>query len=82
VIVRAAVGRRAAKYVSAHDLRRSCAERLVSAGIPEREVSRVLRHANVDTTRRFYAPGTVQESAGIIRELLSVPRYNELVEST
>lgn len=82
VIVRAAVGARAAKYASAHDLRRSCAERLVSAGIPEREVSRVLRHANVDTTRRFYAPGTVQESAGIIRELLSVPRYNELVEST
>jgi hypothetical protein len=24
----------------------------------------------------------MQESAGIIRELLSVPRYNELVEST
>jgi integrase len=59
------------KFASAHDLRRSCAERLVSAGIPEREVSRILRHASVETTRRHYAPGTVQESARIIRERLA-----------
>lgn len=71
VIVRPATGKTKAKYASAHDLRRSCAERLTSAGIPEREVSRVLRHASVETTRRHYAPGTVQESAGIIRKALS-----------
>jgi integrase len=71
VIVRPAVGKGKPKYASAHDLRRSCAERLVSAGVPEREVSRVLRHADVQTTRRHYAPGTVQDSAGIIRRKLT-----------
>jgi hypothetical protein len=43
----------------------------VSAGVPEREVGRVLRHASVETTRNHYAPGTVQESACVIRALLS-----------
>lgn len=71
VIVRAAVGDGKPKYASAHDLRRSCAERLVAAGVPEREVARVLRHASIDTTRKHYAPGTVQESAGIIRVYLN-----------
>ena len=74
VIVRPATGKSAAKYASAHDLRRSCAERLISAGVPEREVSRVLRHASIETTRRHYAPGTVQESAGIIRQSLGLVR--------
>jgi integrase len=77
VIVRPAAGDGEPKYASAHDLRRSCAERLIAAGVPEREVSRVLRHASVETTRRHYAPGTVQESAGVIRKLLTVPRYSE-----
>jgi integrase len=70
VIVRPAVGDKPAKYASAHDLRRSCAERLISAGVPEREVSRVWRHASIETTRRHYAPGTVQQSAGAIRAAL------------
>src|SRR4051794_23807671 len=73
VIVRPATGKGQAKFASAHDLRRSCAERLISAGVPEREVSRILRHASVETTRRHYAPGTVQESAGIIRKTLLSP---------
>jgi integrase len=58
------------KFASAHDLRRSYAERLITAGVPEREVSRVLRHASTETTRRHYTPGTVQGSAGIIRTRL------------
>lgn len=71
VIVRPKVGTGVPKFASAHDLRRSCADRLITAGVPEREVSRILRHADVQTTRRHYAPGTVQESAGIIRKLLA-----------
>lgn len=67
VVVVAAAGDGEPKFASAHDLRRSCAERLVSAGIPEREVARVLRHASIETTRKHYAPGNVQESARIIR---------------
>ncbi len=54
---------------------------MASAGVPEREIAKVLRHADVATTRKFYAPGTVQESAGIIREKLIVPRYIDTAES-
>jgi integrase len=67
VIVRVAELPTKSKHASAHDLRRSLAERLCDAGVPEREVSRVMRHADPLTTRRHYAPGTVQNAAGIIR---------------
>jgi len=55
------------KFASAHDLRRSLGERLQDAGVSERDVARVLRHQNVSTTRRHYAPGNVQQAAGAIR---------------
>ena len=71
-----------AKFASAHDLRRSCASRLATARVPEREIAKVLRHQDVETTRKYYAPGTVQESAGIIRDTLNVPRYITKSEST
>jgi integrase len=76
VVVEAGKGSKPPKYASAHDLRRSCADRLIDQGVPEREVQRVLRHASGETTRRHYAPGTVQRSAGIIRKAAGVPRYN------
>ncbi|SFI79374.1 Site-specific recombinase XerD [Planctomicrobium piriforme] len=61
---------RSAKYASAHDLRRSCAERLLDAGVPAEAVTRVLRHASFETTRRHYAPGDVQKIAETIRQCL------------
>jgi integrase len=83
VIVGPAAGDGKPNHESAHDLRRSYTERLEADGVPEREVSRVLRHASVETTRRRYAPEPVQELAGVIRSKLStVPRYNALAEST
>jgi integrase len=82
VIVLADNGKGKPKHVSAHDLRRTCAERLIKAGVDERDASRALRHASVETTRRYYAPGDTQTSAESIRERLSVPRYNESLEST
>jgi len=71
VVVTPAKGETPAKYASAHDLRRSLAERLYDAGCPEREVSRVMRHASAQTTRRHYAPGNVQKAAGVLREKLA-----------
>lgn len=59
-----------AKFASAHDLRRSCAERLVADGVAERDVMAVMRHADANTTRRHYAPATVQRSAANIRSQL------------
>ena len=70
VVVQPAKQGKVAKFASAHDLRRSCADRLVSAGVPERDVAAVMRHASVETTRRHYAPGSVQRSASVIREKL------------
>lgn len=69
-----------AKFASAHDLRRSCAQRLLDAGVSERDVQAVMRHASFETTRRHYAPGSVQKTAASIRETLagaaaSVPGY-------
>ena len=78
-----------AKFASAHDLRRSCAERLLDAGIPPIVITGVLRHASWETTRRHYAPGDVQRDAGVIREKLAdaqsetdVPRYSSAVGMT
>lgn len=58
-----------AKFASAHDLRRGCAERLLDAGVPPLIITRVLRHASWETTRRHYAPGDVQKDAEILREI-------------
>ena len=80
VVVQPARGGKPPKTASAHDLRRSCAERLIDAGVPEREVSRVLRHQKTDTTRRYYAPGNVQKSAGKIRLYLGTVPREEPVE--
>jgi hypothetical protein len=41
---------------------------MIAAGVPEREVARIMRHASIETIRRFYAPGNVQQSAGILRQ--------------
>jgi integrase len=73
--------KRKAKYASAHDLRRSCGERLVEAGVPETVICRVLRHTSWETTRRHYAPGDVQKEAAVLRSLLKpeVPAKEENV---
>jgi integrase len=68
-----------AKFASAHDLRRSCAERLREAGVPWEVVQAVMRHADLETTRRYYAPGHVQKSAAILRDCLS-PKPDQQVE--
>jgi integrase len=58
------------KFASAHDLRRSCADRLDGAGVDPRLIARVLRHKSYETTRRHYLKGDVQREAGRIREVL------------
>jgi len=58
------------KYASAHDLRRSCAERLLAAYVPQTIIGRLLRHASWETTRRHDAVGDFQRQAGVLRELL------------
>jgi integrase len=58
------------KYASSHDLRRSCADRLLGAGVPPMTIATVMRHASWQTTRRYYAPGDVQADAAVLRDCL------------
>lgn len=59
------------KYASAHDLRRSCGDRLRNAGVPPLVICRVMRHSSWETTRRHYAPGDVQSDAAVLRGILA-----------
>lgn len=59
------------KYASAHDLRRSCGERLREAGVPPLVICRVMRHSSWETTRRHYAPGDLQKDAEVLRACLA-----------
>lgn len=61
---------RPTKHVTAHDLRRSCGERLREASVPPLVICRVMRHASWDTTRKYYAPGNVQQDAAVLRNAL------------
>lgn len=59
------------KYCSAHDLRRSCGQRMSDAGVPERVIQAVLRHESWETTQKFYVAGNVQADARVLREKLA-----------
>lgn len=67
------------KYASAHDLRRSCGDRLRNAGVPPLVICRIMRHSSWDTTRRHYAPGDVQADAATLRQTLD---QDDLKKST
>ncbi|WP_417739164.1 tyrosine-type recombinase/integrase [Rosistilla oblonga] len=59
-----------AKFASAHDLRRSCGQRLRNAGVPPLVICRIMRHSSWETTRRHYAPGDIQREAEILKRTL------------
>jgi len=61
------------KYASAHDLRRSCLDRLKDAGVPPEVIQSVARHADYRTTQRHYTATNVQKAAGVLRRLLGPP---------
>jgi len=62
---------RPTKYASAHDLRRSCGDRLRNAGVPPLVICRVMRHSSWKTTRKHYAPGDVQRDAEVLHTTLT-----------
>ena len=62
---------RPTKFATAHDLRRSCGERLREAGVPPLVICRVMRHSSWETTRKHYAPGNVQSDAEVLRSVLA-----------
>lgn len=58
------------KYISAHDLRRTCGQRLQDAGVPIAIISNVLRHGSPVTTRKYYIQGNVQNDAKMLKEIM------------
>lgn len=58
------------KFASAHDLRRSCGERLRNAGVPPLVIIRIMRHSSWETTQKHYAPGDVQQAAESLHQIL------------
>ncbi len=70
----------AAHLLQFADLRRTCAENLVAAGVPTDIIQRVMRHSDFNTTRKHYASGNARRETRILRELLDVPRYTEADE--
>ncbi len=60
-----------AKFASAHDLRRSCGQRLRNAGVPPLVICRIMRHSSWETTRRHYAPGDIQRESEILKQVLN-----------
>ena len=55
------------KFASAHDLRRSCAHRLINAGVSAETLKILLRHDDFKTTEKFY--GAVREAQAASQEL-------------
>jgi integrase len=71
---------RPVKHASAHDLRRSCGERLRNAAVPPLVICRVMRHVSWETTRKHYAPGDIQKDAEVLRSILG-PVGNDEIET-
>jgi hypothetical protein len=69
------------KYVSAHDLRRSCAERLMNAGVSAETLMVIMRHRDFATTRKFYGGKRAAQSAAteVHQKLVVGEKAEELV---
>ena len=78
----------AEKYASMHDLRRTFAQRLADSDLPPELTSKLMRHADPRTTRRYYLVANAQRDAEKIRHVLGdkmVPNskgYHKNLKST
>jgi integrase len=75
-----ATGRRI-KYASAHDLRRSCAERLINSGVSAETLMVIMRHKDFATTRKFYGAKRAAQAAAteVHQKLVVGEKADELV---
>ena len=78
VVVLADNGKGKPKHVFRTDLRRTCTERLIAAGVAGTRMQAASCGMRALKPRGdIYAPGNVKHRRKSIRECLSVPRYNE-----
>ena len=67
------------KHASAHDLRRTFAQRLADSELPPELVRRLMRHADIRTTERYYLQTNTQRDAGRIRDILQAAAEEQTV---
>jgi hypothetical protein len=69
------------KYASAHDLRRSCAERLINLGVSAKTLMVIMRHKDFATTRKIYGARRAAQAAAaeIHQKLVIGEKAEELV---
>jgi hypothetical protein len=69
------------KYASAHDLRRSCAERLINLGVSAETLMVIMRHKDFATTRNFYGARRAAQAAAaeVHQKLVVSEKADELV---
>lgn len=60
-------GKRKSRYASAHDLRRSFGERWSIKVMPD-VLMQLMRHANIDTTMKYYVGRNAQKAAEVVWE--------------
>ena len=59
------------KHASAHDLRRTTADRLVNAGVPPVDTQRIMRHPTITVTAQFYLATDAEKIAMRVAERFS-----------
>ena len=70
------------KYASGHDLRRSCALRLINAGVSAETLTVVMRHSDFATTQKFYgAMRSAQSAAAEVREKMSAGENHNVLRA-
>lgn len=54
---------------SIHDLRRSCATELLRAGVPPKTAQRILGHANLETTMKYYVGVKDEDMTAAVKKM-------------
>ena len=72
------------KYVSAHDLRRGCAQRLINAGVSAETLKVVMRHHDFATTEKFYGATRAAQSAAaeVYERLIADAEKSDLAKTS
>lgn len=65
------------KFASAHDLRRTCSQQMIDAGVPEMLLQRVMRHASFETTKRHYSQHNLQRECHVLKTYLGTVDASE-----
>lgn len=72
----------AGKSASAHDLRRSFAQRMANAGIAPRDLQAIMRHSSLATTEAYYLREQVQDQGARIAACLGTLPNQETKNAT